>query len=53
MYCARAVILYVTIITKYFSGHPCAVAQPSSWVGPREDAPHTDGVVLDGPEESG
>lgn len=34
------------------SGHPSAVAQPSSWVGPWEDASYTDGLALDGSEES-
>lgn len=35
------------------SGHPSTVAQPGSWVGPWEDAPDTDGAVVDGSEESG
>lgn len=48
-------LLYITIMTKYlFSlGHSSAVAQPSSWVGSWEGASHTDGIVLDGSEESG
>lgn len=35
------------------SGHPRPAAQSSSWLGPWQDAPHTDGAVLDGAEESG
>lgn len=44
-----------TVTVKGFvsSGHPSAIAQPSSWVRSWEGASHTDGVVLDGSEESG